>query len=119
MLHGRQLLFGNKFGASAHNLGKRTSGSEHVNETTARSVGSPLQRMQGNASADFGLFKLDDARLADSHTPRELSGRHAESVANSAQPALRRAHALRQRPQYRKSLIEMASCFIHMIRYSL
>ena len=78
-----------------------------------------MKRIERDGVVHFGFFKLDDARLGDAKPACELSGGHAEGVADRAKPTLGRALSSWERAQGGETLVEMADSFFHAITYSL
>lgn len=61
--HGADLTLGDKLRAFAHGFRERALRHEHIDEPAAESFGSPLQTVQRDVAANFGLLKLNDTRL--------------------------------------------------------
>jgi hypothetical protein len=92
-----RLTVGEEFRSCADDVRKRLFGNQGIDKAAAKRLGCALKRMQRDAAADFGLFKLHDSRLGHAETAAKLRRRHAEGIPDRAEPTLGRAWVVLQR----------------------
>ena len=99
------LPVGDKLRALANNIAEATIRHQRIDDTTSNGFGGALKCFERDRLADLRFLDGNDARLRNAHPLCELGRRHAESIADCANPPFARPRHVFERPKGRETLV--------------